>query len=721
MTVRSGMNADPSEENAIRFAADHIPALMSYVDTDLRYVFANEAYESWFGFPASTVRGRTMEEVLGEDAFQALFPYAQQALAGATVSFETEVHYRSAGLRVISASYVPDIDVNGETKGFAILAMDVTERRRQEEAHQFLSEASVVLSESLDFETTLRKVAELAARSLADWVIVSLVESENRPRRIALVHREPHMIEWALELEKRYPTDPASESGETQVIRTREPMLYSEVDPALIESAAKDDEHLKLLQQAKISSAMLVPILAGKEALGAITFVSSIPGRYGERELQIAEELCARASLAIQNARLYRKAQEELAERFSISKTLEQTQGRFQLIVNSSLDAVVTIDKESRILYWDGSSQEVFGWTREEVLGKRIVDLIIPPELREAHLRGLAQFLRTGEGKLIGRRVELEAVRKNGTRIPVEISVTAVRHDEDVTFTAFIRDISQLKRDQQIIRESEARYQNLAQELEHRVEERTAELEHANLQLKDANRQLESFSYSVSHDLRAPLRAISSFSQILREDEGARLDEEGLDNLTRIIEASGRMSRLIDDLLQYARLARLQLNAQPVDLTQMCGAIVEELRAKNPESAVEVSIKPGMATVGDSGLLRVALDNLIENAWKFSSKADHPTIEVGSEKLDTEDVYFVKDNGIGFDVKYVHKLFQPFERLHKEADYPGTGIGLVNVEKIITRHGGRIWADAKPGKGATFYFTLPGVPIGPPRAATAQT
>jgi signal transduction histidine kinase/tetratricopeptide (TPR) repeat protein len=250
-------------------------------------------------------------------------------------------------------------------------------------------------------------------------------------------------------------------------------------------------------------------------------------------------------------------------------------------------------------------------------------------------------------------------------------------------------------------RQAEEALRELAQNLERRVMERTAQLE-------AANRELEAFSYSVSHDLRAPLRAIEGFSQAVVEDYSDRLDVEGMDYLRRLQTQAQRMGRLIDDLLSLSRVTRTEMSRSTVNLSSMAEEIMDNLKRSQPEREVEVFIQPRISAYGDPGLLRIVMDNLLGNAWKFTGKKSIGRIEFGVTQKDGESVYYVKDNGAGFDMGYADKLFTPFQRLHPPEEYPGTGIGLAIVQRIIHRHGGRVWAEGKVDEGAVFYFTLPG-------------
>lgn len=236
-------------------------------------------------------------------------------------------------------------------------------------------------------------------------------------------------------------------------------------------------------------------------------------------------------------------------------------------------------------------------------------------------------------------------------------------------------------------------------ELERRVEERTAEL-------SAANKELESFSYSVSHDLRSPLRSIDGFSQALADDYDGKLDSTAKSYLQRIRAATQRMGVLIDDLLNLSRVTRAEMKREPVDLSAMALSIVSELKKKDEQRHIEWVITGGAQGFGDARLLQIVLDNLLENAWKYTSKHERARIEFGQERLNGRIAYFVKDDGAGFDGEYSGRLFGAFQRLHGAAEFPGTGIGLATVQRIVLRHGGKVWAEGAVEKGATFYFTL---------------
>ena len=236
--------------------------------------------------------------------------------------------------------------------------------------------------------------------------------------------------------------------------------------------------------------------------------------------------------------------------------------------------------------------------------------------------------------------------------------------------------------------------------LEQTLQQRTAALE-------ATNRELEAFNYSVAHDLRAPLRGIDSFSQLLIERYSHRLDTEGLAYLNRVRASASRMSQLIDALLSLAQVGRSQLQQLDLDFSQLVQSVRNELAAANPDRNVPMIITPGMRAYADPRLLRIVVANLLENAWKFTARRQRPAVEVGPVQNTALPTYYVRDNGAGFDPAYASRLFGAFQRLHPDREFPGTGIGLAIVQRVIARHGGTVWADSRPDQGATFYFTLP--------------
>ena len=302
--------------------------------------------------------------------------------------------------------------------------------------------------------------------------------------------------------------------------------------------------------------------------------------------------------------------------------------------------------------------------------------------LRSLGARSLARPL------LLSVNLAYGGLRADGTTFPVSISLSPVQTDDGLLVLADIRDVGdRLRAERQI------------QDLNERLKRDNAELE-------AVNRELEAFSYSVSHDLRAPLRAIDGFSQALIEDYGRQLDDEGRHYLSRVRQGAQRMGRLIDDLLKLSRVTRQELVIADVDLAGLAQEVVDRLRSEAPEREVEVAIDGPLLARGDQRLLQIALDNLLGNAWKFTSGRERAQIRFDLRDAGGEPAFCIADNGAGFDMVYADQLFRAFQRLHTPSEFPGTGIGLATVQRIIHKHGGRIWAESEGGRGARFFFTL---------------
>jgi PAS domain S-box-containing protein len=370
-------------------------------------------------------------------------------------------------------------------------------------------------------------------------------------------------------------------------------------------------------------------------------------------------------------------------------KRVEGARERLAAIVESSDDAILAKSLEGIIESWNQGAERLYGYTAAEVVGRPVSILMQPnhPEEFEKMLQRVAR------GEAV-KHYETSRVTKDGRIIDVSLTVSPIRDAAgNVTGASTVaRDITERKRAEEEIKELNAA-------LERRVAERTAEL-------TAANKELEAFSYSVSHDLRAPLRAMDGFCQALQEDYADRLDLQGKTYLGRVRAASQRMDQLVEGILGLSRTARSEMRRETVNLSSIAHSVARELEAANPRRHVELVVAPGLLGYADANLIRVVLQNLLANAWKFTGKHPQARIEVGSVEHEGETAYFVRDDGAGFDMRYAQKLFGAFQRLHTPSEFEGTGIGLATLQRIIHRHGGRVWAEGEVEKGATVYFTL---------------
>ena len=365
-----------------------------------------------------------------------------------------------------------------------------------------------------------------------------------------------------------------------------------------------------------------------------------------------------------------------------------------RLLMDTTEEGIYGVDTEGKCTFINRAALEMLGYEKpEDLIGRDLHALIhhTLPDGTHYPKEKCRVRLATLSGHMAHSDEEVHW-RADGTSFPIEYWSRPFKRNGQLigTVVSFV-DITERKK-------AEAELQHYRERLEQLVQLRTSELE-------TANRSLEAFSYSVSHDLRAPLRAVDGFARAIMEDYANLLDETGNDYLQRIRRGAQNMSELIDDLLELSRISRAEIRRSEIDLTALATQISSELAASDTGRKVELDIQPDMIVEGDQRLMNVVLHNLLENAWKYTSRQPDARIEFKSEMQDDERVYYVRDNGAGFDEKYIDKLFRAFQRLHG-AEFPGTGIGLATVSRILQKHGGRIWAEGKPDKGATFYFVL---------------
>jgi PAS domain S-box-containing protein len=359
----------------------------------------------------------------------------------------------------------------------------------------------------------------------------------------------------------------------------------------------------------------------------------------------------------------------------AILREARASETRFHGLLEGAPDAIVIADAHGTIVLVNGQAERLFGYDRLELIGKP-VETLIPERYRANHPHHRATYFVDPKARAMGSELELQGLRRDGSEFPVEISLSPLHTEQGMLVMSAIRDVTQ----QQAIRTA----------------------------LTVANRELEAFSYSVAHDLRAPLRAMNGFAQILLTSYQDKLDEEGVDCLQEIMAGSRKMAALIDALLSLAHMTRAELKLQIGDLSAMARAATAQLVTRHPGRSVEIVIRDGICAECDVPLIQALLDNLLGNAWKFTGKIEHARIEFFANEVNGVRSYCVRDNGAGFDMKVASKLFAPFQRFHAASEFPGTGIGLATAQRIVHRHGGRIWAEAAPGQGASFYFTLSG-------------
>jgi PAS domain S-box-containing protein len=544
------------------------------------------------------------------------------------------------------------------------------ERRLQ--LTEALYETSRALLTAKGHEQILEAVFRYASRDRADVASFFSLElnNEGRPEWAISIARTGAPVGVGSSVGTRYhlPDIPVSNlwiSVPDKVLLIGDVLEDERFDPAAREMA----------RRAGYRAAAMVPLTLHGSWLGLLTITWAQPHPFDPSDEQSYSALAALVVTVLESERL------RLAEQQALEK-LAQQEAHYRLLAENVSDMITRHAPDGTITYVSASSLSLLGYAPGDLTGHTLDSLIHPEDVAVVH--------KTFSGEPPPSEATVYRMRhRDGHFVWVETTSRAMRDETgSPEIVATTRDISRRKQAEEAI------YQ-----LNRKLEDRAR-------QLAAANRELEAFSYSVSHDLRAPLRALSGFSQALEEDYAERLDDEGRDYLHRIRAASQRMADLIDDLLRLSRLTRAEMRRSEVNLSELACQIGAELQERYKERAVAFRVEEGLIVNGDARLLQAMLTNLLENAWKFTSKTPDPQVEFAAAVQDGRRVYFVRDNGAGFDMAYANKLFGVFQRLHTVSEFDGTGVGLATVQRIVHRHDGEIWAEAAVNQGATFYFTL---------------
>ncbi len=615
-----------------------------------RYLEINPAFEANTGVRAEDAIGKTVKEV-----FPGIEPYwidafGQVALTGEPMRLE---HYnRDLDRYFVASAYRP------YPGRFAMLFNDVTDRVRAEQAAR----------ESMEqFQTLANAMPQLAWMAEADGYIFWFNEGVYDYTGAT----PEQMIGWGWQRMHDPSALPHVLRKWRMSLQTGDPF---EMEFPLRRADGQFRWFLTRIRPMRDSDGRVV------RWFGTATDISDkreAEERIGSLNAELEERVIQRTQ------QLDAALQQERAARADADAAKARTKSWLEL----APDGIIIVNKEGDIEFANNRAAQMFGYESDELL-RESIEILVPERYREAHVSQRLEYMANPRTRSVGSGLDLYGIRKDGSEFPVEIALSPTRTDGELTVTAIVRDITERK-------QAEREIQRLNEGLSKRA-----------LQLEVSNRELEAFSYSVSHDLRAPLRAIDGFSNALLKHYLSSLDDRGQDYLQRVRAAAQRMGQLIDDILGLSRASRVEMRRDDVDLSAMSAEILSELQKSQPERKAEIAIMSGMVVNADSHLLRIAMDNLLGNAWKFSGMREVTRIEVGAFERDAERVYFVKDNGAGFNPEYADKLFSPFQRLHAESQFPGTGIGLALVQRIIRRHGGRIWAESAVDQGATFFFTL---------------
>jgi len=650
-----------SSEQRHRFLADYSTDVITIVTPEGICTYASPAARALLGYPAEELVGRPVADFVHPDDAAAVAEARRAILKSfASQSVTCRLRRKSGGWVWTETTSRGVRTTSGMVESIVGVTRNVTERLRAAEMMRLLQRVTSIANEATTVESAMRLALETICRH-AGWPLGHVyLPSRSGDGRLAssdIWHvEEPERFVELRKLSEKTPFA-ASEGLPGSVLASGKPQWITDLsgDPFFLRKP--EAEALGLV------SAFAFPIKAHDETLAVLEFFATEPRPFDEDLLGVMENVGAQLG--------------EVVRRHRAEAALRTSEVHFRAVAETAGDAVITIDDESRIVYCNPSAARIFG--HDDLVGKPLTT-IIPERFHAPHLAGLTRFLKTGEAPILGKTVELMGLHRNGSEIPVELSISDWRTDEGFFFTGIVRDITERKRAEEALNE--------------KVEE-----------LARSNAELALFSYVASHDLREPLRTVASNVQLLERGLGDRMTPAARKSARFALDGVHRMQALIDDLLAYSRVGTEAREFQRVDTDVVLDDVLAGLKA-TIESADGVVTRGEMPTVwADRMQLAQVFQNLLSNALKFHLEQP-PLVHVSAARNGEAWVFSVRDEGIGFDPQLAEHIFTLFQRFAPE-DFPGTGIGLAICRKIVERHGGRIWAESAPGQGSTFHFTLP--------------
>ncbi len=684
-----------SSERRFREMAENIQDVFYNVDvTTGTMLYISPGYEKVWGRSCDSLYAQPnsyLDAVLPDD--KAILLRAD-ALVRAKQAADVEYRIVSSDgqTRWIRDNSYPVLNNNGELRRVVGTARDVTDRKMADvelagtnRALQMLSRTAIAIQKAEDEASLLTEVCAVAVdigKYRMAWVGYALDDEARTIKPMAHAGEELGYLSSA-----RLSWSEHSVGGQgpaARAVRSAMPIQYGDIPNAdgsfTLKAAALERGY---------HSAICLPLRGEHQVFGVITLFDSTAQNFSLGEMSLMQELADNLAFGIGSlrARVERKRSEDAAQA-AAAIVREQAS-----LLDRAQDVIIVRNLDGTIRYWNKSAERLYGWSAEEVLGKTMdQQMYRSPEILARATRAIMATDADWTG-------ELEQLARDGSVVIIEARSTVLRDPQGKPSGVMCVNTDIRKRklvEQEILQ--------LNASLEERVQRRTEQLEFA-------NKQLEAFSYSVSHDLRTPLSSVDGFSNLLEKSIGKGLQTESaqqsLHYLSRIRAGVSQMGELIDAMLSLARVSRTDLKWEPANLSAMAEALLKTYQEREPKRAVRLHVEPGLVTQGDPRLLNQVLDNLLGNAWKFSNREKCTDIRFGREQQGSDEmVYFVRDKGAGFDMAYAEKLFGAFQRLHSPAEFAGTGIGLTTVQRIVSRHGGRIWAQSAPSQGATFYFTL---------------
>lgn len=656
------------QENQLRLAA-----IVESSDDAIVSKTLNGIITSW-NLAAQRMFGYTAQEAVGQHIFL-IIPPERRAEEDMILSklrkgehidhFET-VRMRKDGTRLdVSLSISPLKNKEGQIIGASKIARDITESKRLQQNLHFLSNASKILSSSLDYKTTLQSIANLAVPHIADWCTIHMLAEDGSIEQLVIAHADPQKVQWAWELNKKYPQDRNATTGIPQVLRSGVSEFVPCVSDDMLVAAAVDDAQLALLRNIGFTSAMTIPLLIDGKAIGALTFaLAESSRRYTQADLTMAEELASRASLAIQNARLYREVQ--------------QSRDQLDIILRGVADGIIVYDAHSQIIYANEAAARMTGFASVQAM------METPPTSIAAKF----EVLDESRQPFPSSQFTHQRVLAGEPEVETVMGYKTATNEQPERWS--------LVKSRPVVNEYGA--VTMVVTIVHDITERIL-----------AEHRKDEFISMTSHELKTPVTSLKGFTHVLQRRLAKQGDEQGLYYLSRIDAQLNKLTKLITDLLDISRMqtGKLAFQIEPFNLDTLIAETVENVQAATTTHQIMIEGQTGAQMMGDKDRLGQVFINLLTNAIKYSPHADKVIVRLFREP--NQAIVSVQDFGIGIDEANHQKIFERFYQVTdpEERTYPGLGIGLYISKEILSRHSGRIWVESRKGEGAIFSVALP--------------
>ncbi len=665
--------ADPLQQSEILFRTLIENGLDAVVlnDSEGKITYASPSVERILGYTPDELTLLHASEVIHPDDQQAMADLFAQLLAKPDSSITTQyrVHHKNGSWRWVEGTW-KNLLVDRNIQSVVITIHDITERKQAEERQHILDQASTILVSSLDHQITLKEVAELIVPALADYCRIALIDEDRQIRDISVNHIDPEKITLVKALYEEYKDMSAVTYGVQRLLATGKPEFITHVSERVLETVRDYPSLLAIVDALELKSYMGVPLIARDRIIGAITFSSIQAFRhYTTDDLAFAQELARRIALVLDNARLYREAQEEIDERKLAEAQLRASEERYRLVVERSTDLITLLDIEGTVIYISPSCESLLGYQPDEMVGKNAFSFHHPEDLPNI----LAEFAKVFEG-MNANVPTFRVCHKDGHWVTMAGTGSAI-YDEQGRPTLIVstaHDISQ-----------------------------QAELE----------RRKDEFISMASHELKTPITSLKGFTSVFQRRIAAQGDAQALHYLGRMNAQLDKLTKLVGDLLDISKMqtGKLSYAEEPFDLHTLVQETVENVQATTATHTLLVETSGPIQVVGDRDRIGQVLINLLNNAIKFSPDANKVLVRLSANEQEQEAMVSVQDFGIGIADAHHNKIFERFYQVSDadERSYTGLGIGLYLSYEIIARHGGRMWVESSKGAGSTFYFTLP--------------